>query len=107
MKHRRPRPIGFEVYMIVNDSEQLREARELAGLTQSELGRLANVTQQYISKLESGRDRDCSDRVAIAIARYTGKRHVSELFTKRAATSTVPQNATATRGSGRSVLARA
>lgn len=56
--------------MHVKDPEKLRRARKRSRFTQMDLSRLVGVTQQYISALETGLDRDCSEQVAERISRY-------------------------------------
>jgi transcriptional regulator with XRE-family HTH domain len=56
--------------MYVKDPARLRSRRVEKGLTQQQLAALVGTTQQYISLLESGRDRDCSDRVSSRICRW-------------------------------------
>ena len=45
-----------------------RERRAL-GYTQADLANLTGVSQQYISMLERGTDKDCSESLALRIAR--------------------------------------
>jgi transcriptional regulator with XRE-family HTH domain len=56
--------------MHVKDPGALRQRRQELGLTQQELAALVGTTQQYISLLERGRDRDCSQRVLSSICRW-------------------------------------
>lgn len=51
------------------DPAKLRRARKKAGYTQDDLARLARISQQYVSMLETGVDRDCSEDVAERICR--------------------------------------
>jgi len=55
--------------MIVIDPGKLQRRRKAKGLTQEQLAIFARCTQQYISILESGRDRDCSEDIALRIAK--------------------------------------
>jgi putative transcriptional regulator len=66
---RRPRPISREVWMYVIDPPKLQRRRKTKGLTQADLAIFARCTQQYISILESGRDRDCSEDIAMRISK--------------------------------------
>ncbi len=56
--------------MFVKDPGSLRRRRMEKGLTQQQLAALVGTTQQYISRLESGKDRDCSDRVTSRLCRW-------------------------------------
>lgn len=55
--------------MIVIDPGKLQRRRKAKGLTQMQLAIFARCTQQYISILESGRDRDCSEDIALRISK--------------------------------------
>lgn len=55
--------------MYVIDPAKLKRRRKGQGLTQSDLAYKAKCTQQYVSILESGNDRDCSEDIAIRIAK--------------------------------------
>lgn len=55
--------------MIVIDPGKLQRRRKAKGLTQGQLAIFARCTQQYISLLESGRDRDCSEDIALRVAK--------------------------------------
>ncbi len=66
---RRPRPVTREVWMYVIDPAKLKRTRKAAGLTQGDVAYKAKCTQQYVSILESGRDRDCSEDIAIRICK--------------------------------------
>lgn len=48
--------------------ERLRKARKQANLTQVQLAERSGVTQQMISKLETGRSKETADLVALAVA---------------------------------------
>jgi transcriptional regulator with XRE-family HTH domain len=52
--------------------ERLRQLRELAGLSQSELARRANVPQPTISSIERGRQQNITLEHARRIARALG-----------------------------------
>ena len=66
---RRARPPIREVWMIVIDPGKLQRRRKAKGLTQMQLSIFARCTQQYISILESGRDRDCSEDIALRVSK--------------------------------------
>lgn len=55
--------------MYVIDPGKLQRRRKSKGLTQGQLAIFARCTQQYVSLLESGRDRDCSEDIALRIAK--------------------------------------
>lgn len=55
--------------MYVIDPGKLQRRRKAKSLTQEQLAIFARCTQQYISILESGRDRDCSEDIALRIAK--------------------------------------
>lgn len=55
--------------MFVKDPSKLRIRRRAKGLTQAQIAVFGRCTQQYISKLESGSDRDCSEDIALRIAK--------------------------------------
>lgn len=59
-----------EVWMYVRDPGKLRRRRKDKGLTQKQLAALIDSTQQYVSLLESGNDRDCSEKIADRICRW-------------------------------------
>lgn len=54
--------------MKVTHPERLYRERLRKGYSQTDLGALVGVTQQYISLLESGKDRDCSGELAMRIS---------------------------------------
>jgi transcriptional regulator with XRE-family HTH domain len=56
--------------MYVKDPGKLRRRRKDKGLTQQQLAALVDCKQQYISLLESGRDRDCSEKIADRLSRW-------------------------------------
>lgn len=55
--------------MIVIDPAKLKRRRRSKGLTQMQLAVFARCTQQYVSLLESGVDRDCSEDIALRISK--------------------------------------
>lgn len=55
--------------MYVLDPTRLRTRRRSKGLTQEQLAIFARCTQQYVSLLESGRDRDCSEDIALRVCK--------------------------------------
>jgi len=59
-----------EVWMYVRSPEKLRRRRRDKGLSQIQLAALAGCTQQYISLMENGDDRDVSERIAEKVSRY-------------------------------------
>ena len=67
---RSPRRPQREVWMFVKDPTKLRRRRRDKGLTQQQLAALVGCTQQYVSSLESGLDRDCSERIAEKVCRW-------------------------------------
>lgn len=69
MRTTKPRP-RIEVWMYVKDPARLRRRRKDKGLSQQQLAALVGCTQQYISLLEAGEDRDCSDKIATKITRW-------------------------------------
>lgn len=56
--------------MYVKDPAKLRRRRRDKQMSQKQLAALSDCTQQYISLLESGDDRDCSEKIAERICRY-------------------------------------
>lgn len=56
--------------MFVKDPGRLRRRRTTMGLTQQQLAALVGSSQQYISLLESGKDRDCSERITLKLCRW-------------------------------------
>jgi transcriptional regulator with XRE-family HTH domain len=65
----RYRPPNREVWMYAIDPGKLKRRRKSLGLSQQQVAVLSRCTQQYVSLLESGRDRDCSEDIAIRICR--------------------------------------
>lgn len=84
--------------MYVIDPDKLKRRRKTRDLTQFQLSVFARCTQQYISLLESGRDRDCSDDIAIRICRALDI-ELEDYFEARAS-SPMPQIATRSRVGG-------
>lgn len=70
MKRRHPRTKREDIWMYVKDPNKLRRRRRDKGLSQVELAALARCTQQYISLIEQGDDRDVSEKIAERICRY-------------------------------------
>lgn len=90
-----------EVWMYVKDPNKLRRRRKDKGLTQVQLAALCSpCTQQYISLLESGRDRDCSERIAEKLCRWLDI-DMEDYFEERAVLR-MPEVATASRVAGKS-----
>jgi len=58
--------------MKVTNPERIARERRSLGYTQTDLANLVGVSQQYISMLERGDDRDCSEALALRIARRLG-----------------------------------
>lgn len=56
--------------MYVKDPAKLRRRRRDKRLSQVQLAALVGCTQQYISLMENGDDRDCSEKIAEKICRY-------------------------------------
>lgn len=101
MATRVPRPRRTEVYMRVIDPAKLRRARKRAGYTQDELARLARMAQQYVSMLETGADKDCSEQIAERICKYLDidlGDYFAPISTSRVSTVTTPS-----RGTGKSL----
>jgi transcriptional regulator with XRE-family HTH domain len=59
-----------EVWMFVKNPEKLRRRRRDKGLSQVQLAALAGCTQQYVSLMEKGDDRDVSEKIAERISKY-------------------------------------
>lgn len=87
-----------EVWMYVKDPTKLRRRRRDKKLTQQQLAALVNCKQQYISLLESGRDRDCSERIAEKICHWLDV-DLEDYFEERSVSRT-PDVATSSRASG-------
>lgn len=83
--------------MYVIDPPKLKRRRKAKGLTQEELAYLAGrVSQQYISLLENGTDRDCSEEIALKICKALDV-ELEDYFEARAVIS-VGAVATSSRG---------
>lgn len=94
----RPRPPIREVWMYAIDPGKLRRRRKSLGLSQMQVAVLSKCTQQYVSLLESGRDRDCSEDIAIRLCR-TLQVELEDYFEARELVRT-PSVATDSRGAG-------
>lgn len=94
-RHRRPRIV---IWMYVKEPTKLRRARKKKHLSQVQLAALAGCTQQYISLLESGDDRDCSEKIAERICRYLDV-DLEDYFIENVIARD-PQVATVSRGAG-------
>lgn len=68
--------------MYVKDPAKLRRRRKDKGLSQHQLASLAGCTQQYISLMENGDDRDCSDKIATRVSRWLDS-DLEDLFDER------------------------
>lgn len=66
-RRRRPRIV---IWMYVKEPSKLRRARKKRHFSQVQLAALVGCSQQYVSLLESGDDRDCSEKIAERICRY-------------------------------------
>lgn len=64
------RRLPIEAWMLIKDPDDLKKARRKRGYTQVELAGLCRVTQQYISAMERGSDKDISDNVAYRICKW-------------------------------------
>lgn len=95
----RPRSLLPEVWMFVIDPGKLQRRRKAKGLTQQQLAIFARCTQQYVSILESGRDRDCSEDIALRIAKALDV-DLEDYFEAREISRT-PSVATSSRGRGK------
>lgn len=60
----------IEVWMYVKDPGKLRRRRKAKGFSQKQLASLVDCTQQYISLIEAGVDRDVSEKIGTRIARW-------------------------------------
>lgn len=87
--------------MYVKDPTRLRRRRRDKGFSQKQLASLVDVTQQYISLLESGNDNDCSEKVAERICRWLDV-DVEDFFEERSIVR-LPQVATGSRVSSEAV----
>ena len=67
---------------LLDVSLQLLETRKKAGITQKELAQVANLTQQQISKVESGAN--CNIMTYLKAGRAIGlKFHLNKISTKK------------------------
>jgi predicted transcriptional regulator len=57
--------------------DSLRQARCALGLSQSELARLAGVSQGLISQIELGKNQDTKAGIALRIARVIHERRIA------------------------------
>lgn len=83
--------------MFVIDPEKLKRRRKTKGLTQFQMAVFARCTQQYISLLESGKDRDCSDDIAVRMCKALDV-ELEDYFEARTSSS-MPAIPTTSRGS--------
>lgn len=65
-----PQRPKIEVWMYVKDGSRLRRRRRDKHLSQVQLAALAGCTQQYVSLIESGLDRDVSEKIAERVCKY-------------------------------------
>jgi transcriptional regulator with XRE-family HTH domain len=86
------------VWMIVKDPTKLRRRRRDKHLSQVQLAALVGCTQQYISLMETGIDRDCTEKIAERICRYLDV-DLEDFFEERRVVSG-ERVATVSRGSG-------
>lgn len=84
-----------DTWMYVKEPSRLRRRRKDKGISQVQLAALARCTQQYISLIENGDDRDISEKIAERICKYLDV-EFDDYFEERA---TTPAVATPTRGS--------
>ncbi|GAA1281897.1 helix-turn-helix domain-containing protein [Saccharothrix xinjiangensis] len=85
-------------FVKLKSNDALRAARRAAHLTQVQLAKSAQVSQQYISHLETGYDEDCTAETATRIAAALNA-PLEDLFAPRAGRYALPRT-TSTRGSG-------
>lgn len=86
--------------MLVIDPAKLKRRRKAKGLTQEQLAIFGRCTQQYVSLLESGVDRDCSEDIALRISKALDI-DVEDYFEAREIVRS-SDVATDTRGAGKS-----
>lgn len=98
MARSHPRRRKVVVWMIVKDAAKLRRRRRDKHLSQVQLAALVGCTQQYISLMETGIDRDCTERIAERICRYLDV-DLEDFFIERRVVP-VPGITTASRDSG-------
>lgn len=94
-RRRRPRIV---IWMYVKEPTKLRRARKNRHLSQVQLAALVGCTQQYISLMEQGDDRDCSEKIAERICRYLDV-DLEDYFVEHHVTRD-PQVATVSRDAG-------
>ena len=82
--------------MFVIDPAKLKRRRKAKGFTQDDLAYLGRCTQQYVSLLENGTDRDCSEEIALRICKALDV-ELEDYFEARAVVS-MSTVATASRG---------
>lgn len=75
--------------MYVIDPDKLKRRRKAKHLTQGDLAYLARCTQQYISLIESGDDRDVSEEIALKITKALDV-ELEDYFEARAVVSMQP-----------------
>lgn len=92
-------PPKTETWMYVIDRHKLRRARLRLRLSQADLARAAGMSQQYVSRLEQGTDRDCSERIAVNLCRWL-QVDVEDYF-RTGESSPMPAVTTPSRGAGR------
>jgi transcriptional regulator with XRE-family HTH domain len=90
--------------MYVKDGTKIRRRRRDKGLSQVQLAALARCTQQYISLIEQGLDRDISEKLAERICTYLDI-SLDDYFEERRSAVRAPDVATNTRGAGNRVPA--
>lgn len=81
--------------MYVKDAGRIRRRRRDKHFSQVQLAALAGCTQQYISLIERGLDRDISEKIAERICRYLDV-DLEDYFDERRIVR-VPEDATVTR----------
>jgi transcriptional regulator with XRE-family HTH domain len=85
-----------EVWMYLKNPEKMRRRRKDRRLTQVQLAALVGCTQQYISLLEQGDDRDVSERIAEEICHWLDV-DLEDYFDEHRI-ARMPANATVSRG---------
>jgi putative transcriptional regulator len=68
--------------MYVKEPNKLRRRRKDKGFSQQQLAALVGCTQQYISLMEAGDDRDCSEKIAERVSRWLDC-ELEDLFDER------------------------
>lgn len=84
--------------MYVRSPNKLRRRRRDKGLSQVQLAALVGCSQQYVSLMENGDDRDVSERIAEKISKYLDV-DLEDHFEERPVILD-PAVATASRGTG-------